>query len=166
MLAEFIFIQAEGIPIPDEKDVPRDSYMCREVGVAIYDRVKSVFLGNTLFIKAAWLADYEDRWTFDSAIIIKFASFVDKRDTNFDLILEFVIHVKRAGKIIELSCCHGEVSLLDIFQSNGKKTLELKGGAPNKVLSIDKKDIRTNRTGWRTMIKAIGGSVSVRINSA
>lgn len=37
--------------------------------------------------------------------------------------------------------------------------MELKGGGPNKVLSIDKKDVRTKRTGWRSMVKALGGNV-------
>lgn len=35
----------------------------------------------------------------------------------------------------------------------GKMFLDLKGGAPMKELVIEDKDIRTKRTGWRSIVK-------------
>jgi hypothetical protein len=67
---------AEGVPITDEKDVPRDSYLRREVALVLYDRVKANYVGNVVYLDAAWAKDYEDRWIFDanpinSTIILK-----------------------------------------------------------------------------------------------
>lgn len=61
--------------------------------------------------------------------------------------------------MVELSCCHGQVPLANLFSTNGKANMELKGGAPNKILSIDKKDIRTSRSGWGSLTKALGPSI-------
>lgn len=75
----------EGVPIPDEKDLPRNHILKRELGFIVYDRVKNVFLGNATYIDAIWLKDYEDRWQFEnnpllSTIIIQDALFDEKKD--------------------------------------------------------------------------------------
>ena len=71
-----------------------------------------------------------------------------------------VVYVRKAGKIVEVTCCHAQIPLINLVRSNGKMTAELWGGAPNKVLTIDKKDVRSNRSGWRSMVKALGSNVT------
>lgn len=45
---------ATGVPIPDEKDVPRNSFMKREIGFILFDRSKNKFEGNSAYINANW----------------------------------------------------------------------------------------------------------------
>jgi hypothetical protein len=41
---------------------------------------------------------------------------------------------------------------MTIVKGNGKLIAELHGGAPNRLLSIDKKDVKPNKYGWRSML--------------
>ena len=62
---------------------------------------------------------------------------------------------------MELSCSYGSIpigELLSIFfillkDGNSSKNILLGGGEPAKPLIIKKSDIRTNRTGWRNLVK-------------
>ena len=38
---------------------------------------------------------------------------------------------------MELSCCHGQIPIVNLLRASGRVNVELKGGAPNKILSID-----------------------------
>ena len=46
-----------------------------------------------------------------------------------------------------------------IKKLSGKMKSELRGGAPNKVLVIDKKDVRANHEGWRRVMQTFSSSV-------
>lgn len=45
---------AEGVPIADPGDIPRDLYVNREIGVVLYDRVQDVYIGNVMYMNATW----------------------------------------------------------------------------------------------------------------
>lgn len=66
-LAEIRLIEATGIPIPDEKDVPRSTFLKREIGIILLDKALNKFDGNAVYVPASWNSEYEDRWIFDSA---------------------------------------------------------------------------------------------------
>jgi hypothetical protein len=48
-----------------------------------------------------------------------------------------ITYIKKTNSVVEISCCHGAVPVVNLYRSNGKLNMELKGGAPNKILSID-----------------------------
>ena len=58
-------IEATGIPIPDEKDVPRNSFLKREIGIILIDKAINKYEGNSIYIPATWNPEYEDRWVFE-----------------------------------------------------------------------------------------------------
>ena len=93
------------MPIGDEKDIPRDLYLRREVGVVLYDRVKNTFVGNVVYLECSWSKEYEDRWKFDpdkSTVVL----YLDDKN-ELDLVIEMITYIKRGNTILELSCCHG-----------------------------------------------------------
>jgi hypothetical protein len=65
---EIRLLEATGVPIPDEKEVPRQNFLCREAGLILFDRVKNKFEGNACYLKAGWRPEYEDRWIFEGQL--------------------------------------------------------------------------------------------------
>ena len=57
-----------------------------------------------------------------------------------------------------MSCGYGLVRLNDLTKS-GSLLCPLQGGEPNKLVNIDKTDVRTNREGWRAVVKALTPSI-------
>ena len=41
LFLELYITIAEGVPIPDEKDLSRDAYLHREIGLVLYDKIKN-----------------------------------------------------------------------------------------------------------------------------
>jgi len=62
LYAEIRLLEATGIPIPDEKDVPRNSFLKREIGIILMDKARNRFEGNTMYLPAGWTVEYEDRY--------------------------------------------------------------------------------------------------------
>lgn len=60
LLLKLKLLSAEGVPIPDEKKLARNVIVRREVGVMIYDKFKSGFIENSVYVKAKWLDTAED----------------------------------------------------------------------------------------------------------
>lgn len=51
-----------------------------------------------------------------------------------------------------MSCSFGKIELSDLMKP-GKKVISLKGGEPDKIIEINKDDIRTKRTGFSYIVK-------------
>ncbi|CAD8196479.1 unnamed protein product [Paramecium pentaurelia] len=165
-IAEIRLIEATGIPIPDEKDVPRNSFLKREIGIILMDKALNKFDGNAIYIPAQWNSEYEDRWIFDSAAMeqamyLRWGNFDEKMDNMTELVFEFITYSTNKGRLIQISCAYGSIPVYQL--KPGKQLLELKGGAPLKDITIDKKDIRTNRNGWRSVIKALSSNIKSQL---
>ncbi|CAD8122209.1 unnamed protein product [Paramecium sonneborni] len=165
-LAEIRLIEATGIPIPDEKDVPRNSFLKREIGIILIDKAINKYEGNTIYIPATWNPEYEDRWVFEQpameqAILMRWGNFDDKLDNLKELVFEFITYSVNKGRIIQISCAYGSIPVYQL--KPGKQILDLKGGAPLKDITIDKKDIRTNRNGWRSVVKALSSNIKSQL---
>ncbi|CAD8210763.1 unnamed protein product [Paramecium octaurelia] len=165
-IAEIRMIEATGIPIPDEKDVPRSSFLRREIGIILMDKALNKFDGNAIYIPAQWNSEYEDRWIFDSAAMeqamyLRWGNFDEKMDNMIELIFEFITYSTNKGRLIQISCAYGSIPVYQL--KPGKQLLELKGGAPLKDITIDKKDIRTNRSGWRSVVKALSSNIKSQL---
>ena len=96
------------MPIPDEKEIPRQNFLCREVGFLIFDRVKNKFEANACYVKAGWRAEYEDRWVFEGNVneftaVVRWANFDEKNDTSYDLIIELITYITKSNKLLQVS---------------------------------------------------------------
>ncbi|CAK68317.1 unnamed protein product (macronuclear) [Paramecium tetraurelia] len=165
-LAEIRLIEATGIPIPDEKDVPRGSFLRREIGIILIDKAINKYEGNAVYIPAAWNPEYEDRWVFEQpameqAILMRWGNFDEKLDNLKEMVFEFITYSVNKGRLIQISCAYGSIPVYQL--KPGKQILELKGGAPLKDITIDKKDIRTNRNGWRSVVKALSSNIKSQL---
>lgn len=56
---------ATGIPIPDEKIIPRKNLIYREAIICLFDKEKQEFIGNCVRIPALYTGDKEDEWEFE-----------------------------------------------------------------------------------------------------
>jgi len=88
---------------------------------------------------------------------LKWGNFDEKNDSSLDLIIELITYINRKNKLIQISCSYACISLSAL--KLGKHYLDLKGGAPSKELNIEKIDIRTNRTGWRAVVKTLSSAI-------
>lgn len=159
---ELRVLEATGVPIPDETDVPRNTFLMREVGLLLFDKARSKYEGNAAYINADWKPEYEDRWVFESqpqdhTIYVKWGNFDEKMDSQFELIFEFITYVQRKGQLVQISCAYATVPVA--FIKPGKHFFDIKGGAPLKEINIDDKDVRTNRTGWRSVVKSLSSKI-------
>jgi hypothetical protein len=78
------------------------------------------------------------------------------------IVFEFVMLIKKNNDIIDMSCgwCGIDVQLL---QKSQVLELNLNGGAPQRLSTIHPDDVRTNRTGIRSIIKKLSKSVQSKL---
>ena len=168
-MAEIKLNQATGIPIPSEQNISRASIHYREVKISLFDRSLDKFIGNTVNIPAYWKTEYEDRWYFmkgassnnEANFYLKLEEIDDNKITNISLIIEFVIYFSKSNKLLDISCGYTSMDLVNINAKGSTKIkLNLEGGAPNKKLAIRKEDVKTDRTGWRKIVKKISKNIN------
>jgi hypothetical protein len=168
-MAEIKLTQATGVPIPTEQNVSRASFHHREVKISLFDRSSDKFIGNTVNITAYWKAEYEDRWYFvknapsgnEANFYLKIEELDDNKIPNISLIIEFVIYFSKNNKLLDISCGYTSLDLINLNSKGSSKIkLNLEGGAPNKKIAIRKDDVKTNRTGWRKVVKKISKNIN------
>lgn len=97
---------------------------------------------------------------------MKYPESDDKSSDHIELVFEFVHTSKQNNTSVEMSCSWTSVSLLDLQVAKSMK-LDLHGGSPSRIKTIEKDDIRTNRTGLRVLVKfltpAITSTLSIDI---
>eukprot|EP00825_Cyclidium_porcatum_P006045 TRINITY_DN12970_c0_g1_i5.p1 TRINITY_DN12970_c0_g1~~TRINITY_DN12970_c0_g1_i5.p1 ORF type:complete len:531 (-),score=93.89 TRINITY_DN12970_c0_g1_i5:23-1615(-) len=168
--------QATGIPIPDETQIPRNKILMREVYISFFDSLSQQFIGNSCRVQATWDPAFEDRWyfnqrvqQFENCIYIKKKDYDIKKDESLQVCFEFIIHQlstkKQNNQVlydIEMSCCYGLVSLQSLL-TNQYKQISLNGGEPIKTITINEKDIRTKRSGFRVVVKALSSKITSQL---
>lgn len=98
-------IEATGVPIPDEKELPRNTFIRREIGIILIDKALNKFDSNAIYTTASWNSEYEDRWIFDNpateqAIILRWGTFDEKMDNMTEVVFEFITYSVNKGKLI------------------------------------------------------------------
>ena len=166
----FALRDARGVPIPDKSQVQRAKIFYREAFVGLYDANVYEFAGNIARVKATWNEQNEDIWVFDESqknneLLIKINEFDAKRDGHLKIFVELVMHYlpnnissnfKQYGTSdMEMSCCYGMLSLSELLEK-GVATVQMIGGEPSKPIMIQKEDLRTERSGWQYIAKALG----------
>jgi hypothetical protein len=101
----------------------------------------------------------------ENSLLLRFSEWQATNDSDMhtQLILEFVMHFKNnETDLIEMSC--GFCSI-DVSQLRYNKTVDLQlfGGTPLRVTEIQSTDVRTNRTGWRFIVKKLGRSITSKL---
>jgi hypothetical protein len=134
---------------------------------------------NTLQIPARWRKGAEDVWEFDGEKVQSLLrSFVfrtthkddlDKGNNHERLLFELVVYVKQGrkqGPPTEMSCGWCELHLSDLVKG-GTQKLALQGGSPLNEEEICSQDVRTGRSGVKSLQKfaqmVTGGSVESRL---
>lgn len=82
----------------------------------------------------------------------------DNLSKLISVIFEFVLMVKKDGKISEVSSGWSEVNIMELMNKE-KHTLNVEGGSPIKKQSILQNDIRTKRSGWGKVSQFFSGKV-------
>lgn len=54
------------------------------------------------------------------------------------------------------------IRLFELLKS-GPKSIALNGGSPIREMEIDRQDVRTRRSGWRTIVKAVTKSIETSL---
>lgn len=62
----------------------------------------------------------------------------------------------------EVSCCYGLLALSEMT-STAPKTIPLHGGSPIREMAIVKEEVQARRTGWRSVVKAITGTIQTKL---
>lgn len=161
---EIKLLMAYGVPIPSRQNVKRESTILhRELKIGLFDQSNNKFIGNTVNVTAIWKQEYEDRWYLsrnymggENSIFLKIQDFEENKYKSVALIFEFVIYYLKENQLMEISCGYTSMDIINInAKSFGKKKLTLEGGAPFKKIIIRKDDVKSNRTGWRNVVKKI-----------
>lgn len=92
---------------------------------------------------------------------MRWGNFDEKMDNLKEMVFEFITYSVNKGRLIQISCAYGSIPVYQL--KPGKQIIELKGGAPLKDITIDKKDIRTNRNGWRSVVKALSSNIKSQL---
>jgi hypothetical protein len=165
--AKISFDTATGVAIPDENVLNREeSILGRILKIAFFNAKDNSFIGNSINIEAIWNKNYEDRWYFEedkkmfsNNVIIRY----NGADYEYiQVIIEFVILLKKENIITETSCGWSSIELKDLMKSSEMK-LQIKGGVPNKKDDINKTDIRTRRSGWAKFAQFFSGEVKSQL---
>lgn len=108
------------------------------------------------------LINFLDIWNFparnanENTILIRLSDFTptEEYDTGLSLVFDLVILYRKNEQIIEMSSGWAGIDLQDLRYSK-PHTLKLKGGSPLREVNINDADVRTNRKGWRQMVKML-----------
>ena len=120
-------------------------------------------VANAIQVPAQWQKSDEDIWSFDTSDkslrnIIFRTTPKDHLEHNSRLIIELVVYVRAAGKIVEMSCGWCELNIDELSKAMTHK-LPVLGGSPQAEMEISDKDLRTNRSGLKFMQKVLVGGV-------
>ena len=140
--------------------------LAREIKVLLFDKEKSIFLYNCITLPASWKGEYEDRW-YPSTNQEENSFFVKLKDPpngNINLVFEFVIHINRRKKPLEISCGYAMIELVKISKNSSEKyNILIEGGNPTKKLKIRNEDVKARRTGWRNVVKKLTGAIQSKL---
>ena len=75
------------------------------------------------------------------------------------IIFEFVLLVKKDGKVSEISSGWAQALLSEFNDKKEKFTLDIIGGSPISKQNIQQNDIRTKRSGWGKVASLFSGKV-------
>jgi len=159
---------ATGVPIPANSIFDRARIAYRQIKLCFYDGKTKQFIYNTAAVDAEWDENMEDQWNVnkDTEIGTNPIAFKWSRTeeiSEIKLIFEFVLGIKKAGKILEVSNGWAELPLENL-RNDQEFTLPLKAGTPQKPLDIDPKEVRTDRKGFfSTIAKALGSKINSQI---
>lgn len=137
-----VFItNATGIPIPSSSMVNvNQQILGRLVRVCLYNEEKEEFIHNSAMVEAEWDQQHETTWSFNrdrevgtNPVVFRWT----RGDTvNVKLIFEFVLEVKKHGKVFQAS--NGWAGIyLDKLNATTEYTLDLKGGTPQKPVELE-----------------------------
>lgn len=167
---------ATGVPIPSDSNVSRNNDIRgRELRLCLFEKRSNKFVGGSITIPMAWKQEYEDRWypptkADDNVIIVKIRDFAEKKDSQLCLCFEFVIHFVKNNQCIELSCGYSTLDLMTINSTSSLKlSLDISGGAPNKLINIRPDDVKANRKGFAAKVmkkisKAVTSKLALEVN--
>lgn len=93
----------------------------------------------------------------EQSILFRWGNFDEKLDNMVEIVFEFITYSVNKNRMVQISCAYGSLPVNQL--KPGKIYVELRGGAPLKEITIDKKDIRANRTGWRSVVKAFSSNI-------
>jgi hypothetical protein len=140
--------------------------MAREIKVLLFNKETSTFIHNCITLPAVWRNEYEDRW-YPSSDPEESSFFVKLKEAPSDkiaLVFEFVIHINRRKKPLEISCGYAMIDLERISRNSTEKyNLLIEGGNPTKKLKIRNEDVKARRTGWRNVVKKLTGAVQSKL---
>ena len=147
------FDSANGVPIPDESKVNRDSeIVARVLKICLFNKKTKRFIGNCITVECSWSKESEDMWNFEKDnkklnhnIILRHQD-IESGLEDVVIVFEFVIYLKKSDVITELNCGWSSLDL-SIMRASGDFKLPIKGGSPMKTEVIDEQDIRAKRTG-------------------
>jgi hypothetical protein len=138
----------------------------REIKVLLFNKETSTFLHNCITLPVTWRNQYEDRWypSTDPEESSFFIKLKDPPSENLVLVFEFVIHINRRKKPLEISCGYAMIELQKISKNSTEKyNLLIEGGNPTKKLKIRNEDIKARRTGWRNVVKKLTGAIQSKL---
>jgi hypothetical protein len=176
MACEFTFKVAEGVPLPKPgKDVQAfrdEDIVKRAVRVCIEhtENKTQEIVYNAVQVPASWAKNAEDIWSFDSNDKDKSMRSVMFRTTKADgldqgtcrVLIELVVYVKNKSKdnsITEMCCGWSEIPYSELNKAVTHK-LEIQGGSPKAVVTINKEDIRAERSGLNLFKKVITKTIN------
>lgn len=172
LIFEIKFLMASGVPIPSQQNVKRESTILhRELKICLFDQSNNKFIGNSVNVVAGWKPEYEDRWYFnrnyingENSIYLKIQDFDENKMKTVAVVFEFVIYFIKNNQLMEISCGYASIDLINInAKTLGRNKLSLEGGAPFKKITIRKDDVKTNRTGWRKVVKKITKTIASQL---
>jgi hypothetical protein len=84
------------------------------------------------------------------------------RDMQLAVVFEFVLFIKRNDQVVEMSSCWASLDI-HLLRKSGVVDLQLQGGSPLRVSTIDAQDVRAERKGWRNVVKKLSSPVRSRL---
>ena len=168
---EIKLVMATGIPVPSEEIDLQGRLIAREIRAILYDFSSGRFVGNVATVMAEWSPEYEDQWHFNPAKIkgedklyFRIAEFDERFQKNLAIVFEFVVFYKVNDKqLIEMSAGWTAIDVMKLNKAQSH-SLELHGGSPMKMTFINENDVRTNREGWRNVMKKMSKKVASQLS--
>jgi len=151
---KIIFVGAQGVQIPDENLVNRQTGVVgRLLKIGLFNSSSNKFFGNTISIECSWDKEFVDRWKFKSDkdilnnnIIVRYEEPEDFKGT-VSVIFEFVLLIMKEGTLTEISCGFASKAIND-FLKKGEVKIKIESGSPNSTDGINIDDIKAKRTAF------------------
>ena len=142
----------------------REKIVKRVVRVGLFDTVKRDLIYNSAHVVALYNKKQEDIWNFQktepaSLNPILFRTAQDLNRTSILIIFELVVYMRVANKDTEMSCGWCSTPLATCEKEVTKVKLEITGGSPLNALVIEKEDVRTNRSGFKSFVKLFNNNI-------